>query len=141
MEEGVPQALEKAEPGDHPQGQQNRPGKLKEGGAHEGVAHHTDHPVQIVQVQSGDHDKTLGKTDAPVGCQRDEGDDRHEAQAAQLDHEKDHRLAKEGPGGSCIHRHKPRDAGGRGGSKKGVKKSRALPAPCGDGQGQQKGAH
>lgn len=140
VEQCVPQAPEKPIPGDHGERQQDRPQKLKGGGAHQRVAHHPHHPVQVVEVQGGHDDEPLGKADAPVGRQGDKGDDRHKAQPAQLDEQQDHRLAEGRPGEEGVRHHQPGDAGGRGGGEEGGKEPLALPRPAGKGQAQQEGA-
>ena len=41
------------------------------------------HPVHVVEVEGGHHDKPLRQANTPVEGEGDEGDDRHEAQTAQ----------------------------------------------------------
>lgn len=137
VEHGVPGALEKAELRDEAHRHEHRPRRLHGEGADEGVAHHPHHPVHVVEVEGGHHDKPLRQANTPVEGEGDEGDDRHEAQAAQLDHGQDDRLTEQSPLGPRVHQDQAGDAGGGGGGEQSGEEPGALSVPGGDGQGQQ----
>ena len=136
----MPDAPQQAKVRHHPDGQQRRARPLQQEGPHQGVAHHPHDPVQVVQVQGGDHDEPLGQADAPVQRKGKQGDDRHKPQAAQLDHAENDRLSEQGPLRPGIHQDQTRDAGGRRGGKQRRKHSGALPVPGGRGQREQQRA-
>ena len=137
MEHGVPSALEEAELRDEAHRHEHRPRRLHGEGADEGVAHHPHHPVHVVEVEGGHHDKPLRQANTPVEGEGDEGDDRHEAQTAQLDHGQDDRLTEQRPLGPRVHQDQAGDAGGGGGGEQSGEEPGALSVPGGDGQGQQ----
>ena len=137
VEDPPPQPPCKAETGDEPGRQQRRTGPLQEKGPHQRPAHHPHHAVQVVQVKGGDHDEPLGQADPAVEGQGHHGDDRHEAQPSQLDHDQDHPLAEQAPLEPGVRQDKTRHAGSRGGGEQCGKKSGALSVPGGQGQRQQ----
>lgn len=92
------------------------------------------HPVHVVEVEGGHHDKPLRQANTPVEGEGDEGDDRHEAQTAQLDHGQDDRLTEQRPLGPRVHQDQAGDAGGGGGGEQSGEEPGALSVPGGDGR-------
>ena len=117
MEQAVEYALPRAEDGDEPDGEQRRPGQLRDGGAgHDDPGQGKDLP-HVGDVDALTHDGAAAKTDPPPHEQKEEGGDGHKAQSADLDQQDDHHLAERGPLGGRVPQHQTRDAGGGGGGE------------------------
>ena len=140
MEQPVPEPPGQPRLGDEAQGQKDRASPLQQEGANQGVTHHPHHPVHIVEVEGGDDNQALGQSDAPPGGQGEEGENGHEAQPAQLNHNQNDHLPKQGPLGPGVRQNQSGDAGGRGSGKQSGEKSGALPAAGGGRESQQQGA-
>ena len=117
VEHGVPDPPQKAVLRDKAHGHEHRPRPLQQEGAHEGVTHHPHHALQVVEVEGGHHHQPLRQADVPAQGQGDQGDHRHKAQAAQLDHGQDDHLPEQGPLHPGVHQGQAGDTGGGGGGK------------------------
>ena len=133
----IPQPPAQAEHGHKAQREERRAGKLQQAGADQRVLHHPYHAGQVVHPQGGGDGKPLGKADAPVQRQKNQGDHAHETQAAQLDQAQDHHLAEGAPVEPRVLNDEARDAGGGGGGEQAVQPGGEFPALGGDRQAQQ----
>ena len=93
--------------------------------------------VHIVEAEALGHDQSLLQADFPVQQEKEDGNHRHKAQAANLNQTQQYNLAEACPLGIGVHQHQARHAGGGRGSEPRCQKSAAFPAAGGDGQHQQ----
>lgn len=112
VEDAMPDPPEQSKGWNEADGEDHRPHPLDQKGAHERMAYHAHHTIQIVEVEGGHHDEPLRQADAAVERKGHHGDEGHKAKAPQLDHHNDDDLPKEAPLDPGIHGNESGDAGG-----------------------------
>lgn len=128
MEDPPPDPACHSELWDKPDGEDHRSRRFDQECTDEGVAHHADHAVHVVQVKGGHHDQPFRQADTPTKGKGEQGDDRHETQSTHLNHRKNDDLTEMGPVHPGVDQDQTGHAGRGGRGKKSGHHAGTFPA-------------